>query len=329
MTQLGETVKTPDVFLGDEDHSEKTCPWHQTTKAEKKKMKAMNPDEDTDAMAPNDGGELGQNMKAAREKPPSANSVRVSYQPGTTFYWETGKEGEEEESSVLSYGKTSKLITYKLQYAPHHLIPGNESLKGTEIVRYLGDDDTIEEFAEGNSSYIKDGFSVNYDINAAKNGVWLPSPYALSMSNQWPSKSGISVIKKRKRHKVAAQTEDFRIAYVAAAIEASGDRQFHVRHADYSDMVQQVLDAIAHRMKKMVQGICPLAKQEDQKKANPPYGIVGRLNVLSANLRRLTAGPVWREPLYTDAMTKDYLDDLIQSGEATKTKASGRIKDVL
>src|SRR6185503_4268509 len=148
---------------------------------------------------------------------------------------------------VRIYKKTRAEVPYDLQYAPHHLIPGNESLKGNAVVCFLGDDPSIEEFKGGQSSVIKEGFSTGYDVNLAENGVWLPSPYALSMKNEWPSAPGINVIKKRKGIDLAETTESFKHAYVAESIEETG-RQFHMRHKEYSTEVQNILGAIAERL---------------------------------------------------------------------------------
>ena len=49
--------------------------------------------------------------------------------------------------------------------------------------------------------------------------------------------------------------------------------------------------------------------------------------MLSANLRGLVTGPVWREPLYTDALTKAYADDL--EAKVGKTTQTGNILKVL
>ena len=121
------------------------------------------------------------------------------------------------------------------------MIPGNESLKGSKIVAYLGDNNVIKHYKKGVSSKIKDDHTVGYDVNRAENGVWLPSPYALSMSNQWPSLIGVMVVKKRLGETVANETEAFKHAYVAEAIRVSGNDQFHMRHSDYSNEVRKGL----------------------------------------------------------------------------------------
>jgi hypothetical protein len=301
--EVMEPVTGPQM-LNDQVHNKDTCPWHKDGKKTAKKMKKVDPDDDGHSMAPNDGGELGRNMKDAKDVPPKKDFVSIYYAQGAQLKWKAGKKNK----VVRSYEESEDEEQYGLQYAPHHLIPGNESLKGSGVVPFLGDDDTISEFTgEGQSSYIKEGFSIGYEVNFAENGVWLPSPYALSNANEWPSEPGIKVIKKRKGEDYAQQAEDFKTAYVAASIQASGGRQFHMRHEKYSKEVRKLLDVIGERLAKMCEKSCPIAAgSEDDGKFDPPPGLRGRLAVLSNNLRRLTSGPRWQSPLYTDDMTEDF-----------------------
>jgi len=159
-------------------------------------------------------------------------------------------------------------------------------------------------------------------VNAAENGVWLPSPYALSMSNEWPSIPGIEAIKKkRKGIDLAASTEDFKAAYVAASIEVSRDRQFHMRHADYSAKVQEMLGAMGKRLK-FLKSVCPVTKEDSKNsdKIDPPYGLKNRLNALSKRLEGFLIGKVWRPPLFTDDLTKQYAEDLKEAKKTSKDK---------
>lgn len=305
--EVGEAVTAPE-FVREEVHSKNTCPWHNKAPGKSKKMDATDPDDDVPgAMPPNNGGKLGKNMKAAKDDPPDADTVSIYYEKGAVLKYKAGKKTK----TVQSYSESEEREDYGLQYAPHHLIPGNESLKGSAVVEFLGDDATITEFAAGKSSVIKDGYSVEYDVNCAVNGVWLPSPYALSNSNAWPAEPGIEVIKKRRGLNLAKETEAFKAAYVAASIAASGGRQFHMRHNKYSDKVTEILEAIGTKLTLMAIGACPIAADsEDDGKFDPPTGLPGRLDVLSGNLRRLLTGGVWRPPLYTDDLTRVYADDL-------------------
>ena len=311
--QLGESIGLSD-FVSEDVHNKKVCPWHNPNPAGKSKvMDPQTPNEDTDAMPENLGTKLGTNLGNRPE-----GELWLEYEQGYEYHFEQG----EKKKMVQSYSKNNKYqFCYDLQFAPHHLIPGNESLKDSTVVSFLGDENAIQNF--GSKSYIKEGKSVNYDVNHADNGVWLPSPYALSNSNQWPSASGIKIII-RDSKSAAKETQDFVRAYVAAGIEETGC-QFHMRHVDYSAEVAKVLDEIGSRLKKMVSTYCPIAKNsKDKKKVDPPMGLPVRLNVLSNNLRRLLTGSVWRAPLFTDGLTEEYAEKHLE-----KTQRKGRVTKVL
>lgn len=313
--ELGESISVPD-FVSEDKHNEKVCPWHNPKPSGKSAvMDPQAPDEDTDVMPKNLGTKLGKNLG----NPPSGE-VTIEYKQGTALRFKQGRKMK----SVQTYSKEDDCIyCYDLQYAPHHLIPGNESLKNSGVVPFLGDKNAIQHF--GTDSYIKDGMTVGYDVNDAKNGVWLPSPYALSMSNQWPSDDGLEVIKKRKGQRIANETEALRMAYVAAAIEASGNKQFHMRHADYSNQVKKALNAIGERMSQMAVETCPIASNsEDDGKIDPPMGLPSRLDALSNNLRRLLTGEVWRAPIFTDKLTQQYAEERL-----TQTASKGDVEQIL
>ena len=297
MAQIGESIAAPS-FISEEDHNEKTCPWHDDApKADPKPMEKPDPETDTAVPMPaNDGGKLGKNLEKSGSKKPE-HTLTLEYAPDERL---TYKEGGKNKS-VQTY-TDKKVETFNLQYAPHHLIPGNESLSESLLVAYLGDDNVIKNFNKDKlSSKIKDKQTVDYDVNAAENGVWLPSPYALSMSNQWPSIPGKEYILKIKGEEVLGVTVSFQKAYVAAAIDKSGDRQFHMRHVKYSAEVKDVLDGIAGKLKLMTKGACDVAsKEKDDGKFEAPTGLVGRLNILSNQLKLLLTGPSWHAPFYAD-----------------------------
>ncbi|NVJ21930.1 MULTISPECIES: AHH domain-containing protein [Myxococcus] len=327
--EIGEEVAVSE-FVSEELHNEKTCPWHEQGDAHSQKMLLQNPDDDAvGGMAPTDGGVLGRKLKDAKNHPPAANKVSLMF-----------KKGE-----VATYGsvKRPKLIQtyerqdeeeeeYALQYAPHHLIPGNESLKGTSVVPFMGDENCIADYKKSMSSYIKAGYSIGYDINAAENGEWLPSPYALSNCNEWPADLGLKYLKKRKDELIGEETEAFKPAYVAAAIEASGGRQFHMRHMRYSEKVTEILQAIGERLAVMADDSCPLAKKskaKDVDEFDPPLGLTARLHSLSQNLRGLLTKSVWRPPLYTDSLTQEYADEMVHQKKFARSKAKGSITQIL
>ena len=318
MTQLGEAVDVGVFVSDDEKHSEKTCPWHK--EEESSSANPMDPqevDEDSHGSIPaNMGKKLGDNLRRAKDDPPNADKVEIAYKAGAVIgFKQAGKN-----KRVQTYEKvTADLYDYRLQYAPHHLIPGNESLKGSEVLVYMGDDPVIKNYEPTEGSRIKKGKSINYDVNAADNGVWLPSPYALSNSNKWPSQDGISAILKRLGQLEADQAEAFKNAYVAASIEASGHRQFHMRHEKYSYKVQEILNAMGDKINVLAQK-CPVVDKgkDADDKVDPPGGLKGRLNTLSARMRTLLIGGIWRKPFFTDDLCAEYAESLKRVRRSTR-----------
>jgi hypothetical protein len=315
--EIGESVDPPEFTIQNDDlHDENTCPWCQPKEKQgtSEELPKEDPPEVVGSVPPNDGGKLGKNLEAAKNKEPR-DTVTIVYRKGSVVRFESGKKTKE----LAVYEKTADDDSedYEVQYAPHHLIPGNASLKGSAVVPFMGDDKSIAKYKAGQASKIKDGGFIGYDVNCAENGEWLPSPYALSNRNDWPAEKAIEVVKKRHGLDLGPISEEFKAAYVAAAIEGSG-RQFHMSHRAYSEKVKAILDAVGRRLHLMSKGgVCPVAKESKSKdgKFDPPYGLVARLNVLSANLRRLVAGPVWRPPLYADDRTEEYAKDLAEAKE--------------
>lgn len=242
-------------------HSNETCPWHEKGEqpSEPPEMDSQADDEDVAAgtvlqpMSANSGKKLGVNLG-----------------------------GKDNTDILVSYPGSAQPKPEKLQWAPHHLIPGNASLKYSKIVPYLGCDTVIKPFGSG--SKIKDKQTVGYDVNSAQNGVFLPSPYALSMKGKWPT------------------TQPAKLAYVVAAIDQNGGNlQFHMTHTQYSAHVQSILDTLADKLRLLTtSGKCPEADAKKDDKFNAPQGLVGRLNAISNQMKQLLTGPVWRAPVFTD-----------------------------
>lgn len=339
--EIGESVGAPEfVIENNELHDESTCPWCQP---KKKQGESVNLEPEDPAgldlldtpMPPNDGGKLGRSLAAPTKgnKPKPEDMVAILYERTSTEHCEEG--GKTKKLAVIA--ATAEPVEHKVQYAPHHLIPGNEALKGSSLVSYLGNTSSISEYADGQVSKIKDDMgSIGYDINSAENGEWLPSPYALSMrKNNWPSETGIGIVKRRTTPSpvdLGPVTEEFKAAYVAAAIKASGGRQFHMRHEKYSEKVQEILEAVAERLRLMSEvGICSEARKSKSEdgKFDPPYGLVGRLDVLSATLREFLIGKLWRPPLYADDLTRAYAEYLVRESPAKKTDKRGKIEKVV
>jgi hypothetical protein len=303
MTQLGEGVAVG-IFIPSSDtaHSESTCPWHgPAEEGSAKPMEKQACDEDGHApIPPNLGEKLGKNLDAAKDKEPAAVSVTLHFRPAEVITFKAGAK------EVQRYAPTEdQTRVYPLQYAPHHLVPGNESLKGSAILPFMGAASVIEDYKPPSASKIKDGKSIGYDVNAAENGVWLPSPYALSMNNKWPSQDGIKALLKQFDQRAVDDAEAFKAYYTAASIENSGGRQFHMRHAGYSVKVKEILNAMADKVKVSATQ-CPVTGSSDGK-FDPPTGLKAKLNGLSSRLRSLLTGPVWHPPFFTDDLSNRYL----------------------
>lgn len=317
--QLGEPIDVGLFASDDLSHSERTCPWHSKDQPSAKKMDKQDGDEDAARVMPdNSGKKLGANLSHAGKKAPSGKAVSVCYTQGNVLRYPAGKK----KKTLRLYEETIDEEEYELQYAPHHLIPGNESLKGSGVAAYLGDDDVIEHFKlKGKpTSLIKKGMSVGYDVNAATNGEWLPSPYALSMGNEWPAAEGLKALRRRRDgEELALDAEAFKMAYAVAAMETSPKKQFHMRHADYSNKVREILDAIGAKMKLLGTMVCKEAKEtENDRKFKPPMALPKRLDALSGKMRQLLGGPPtgWRNPLFTDELALKYYEEY--EGKAKK-----------
>jgi hypothetical protein len=314
--QLGESIAVG-LFVGANVHSTSTCPWHSDEPPKAAKvMPKQEGDEDAPSgiMPDNSGKKLGTALTQAGNPAPPDKAVEVYYEQDNIFRYPAGKK----KKTLQIYRATVDKEEYDLQYAPHHLIPGNESLKGSDVAAFLGADNVITNFKlKGEpSSLIKDGKSVGYDVNAASNGEWLPSPYALSMSNEWPAAEGLKALRRRLRdgEDEAAESEAFKMAYAVAAMEVTPRKQFHMRHAEYSTKVREILDAMAAKMEFLVTSKkgCPLAKNEaEDGKFNPPMALAKRLDALSRKLRGLVSGSPtgWRNPLFLDELTQTYFEE--------------------
>src|SRR4051812_19450269 len=192
MAELGESISVPGL-VQDAVHSKDTCPWHDDPPPPAKPPAMDEQADDEDAA---DGEMLAPVM-------PKNSGKKLGQNKG---------DKEDTEIKVLYPGQTAPK-TETLQWAPHHLIPGNGSLKGSAVVAFLGDNDVIAKFKGDVTSQIKDKQSINYDVNSSPNGVWLPSPYALSMKGKWPTNPAA------------------KLAYVEAAIDQNGgNMQFHMAH---------------------------------------------------------------------------------------------------
>ena len=111
----------------------------------------------------------------------------------------------------------------------------------------------------------------------------------------WPNEHGMKAALKDGGKEVFEVLESFKLAYAKEAGKVSGGRQFHMCHEDYSTEVKKHLGAVKVKMM-----ACPLVDEKKDKFDEPPGGLRGTLNSLSARLRGLVIGKVWHSPFLVD-----------------------------
>lgn len=275
--EIGEAIAFG-MHQGDA-HDERACPWHGEHSAkEGAALEAASPPERA-SLQENRSSTLGRNLAANHEPEPPSFNVRVGYvavgpAPG-------GAGG-------VRYRPSAEGAEYPVQYAPHHLIPGNESLQGHPLLAWMAGDGKLGPYAaRAPASRLKPGQSIGYDINAAANGAWLPGPYAVVDAGGWTPKA---------LH--ASGVADFKRAYAFAAMDVAG-RHFHFRHTAYSDFVREVLTKIEARAD-AESARCPEAKGgAGDGKFLAPQGLAARLDAVSRRLRPYVVG-MWNARVYTD-----------------------------
>jgi hypothetical protein len=157
---------------------------------------------------------------------------------------------------------------HKVTPNPHHLIPGNESLKrADELLLWI--------FAEKN----KIENDIGYNVNNGENGIWLPSNNSMRGVSWWAGKQHIN----RK------------FIYAEKAMQ-KGNGHFHDRHnSPYSDFVLEILLKIADRMNGKEAPGCPYKPEaKADGKFPPPYALVTRLNGVSSRIKTYLMD--WRRP---------------------------------
>ncbi|MGH8176797.1 MAG: AHH domain-containing protein [Steroidobacter sp.] len=197
---------------------------------------------------------------------------------------EGAENGEHNDASVLGQNLGSRpswSITHKVQAedpmeagaetgivpAAHHLLPGNASVKkATLLHKYM--------VWDGKNPL---GFKgpIGYDINNAGNGVWLPGNYAVRKETDFG--------------KNWSEFKDpFKDAYARAAMKNAGNLQLHDAHPAYNSNVRNTLLDIAKKLDALWKdrSKCPVCDKDLKDQLTPPYGLVGRLNALSAEHKK-------------------------------------------
>lgn len=154
----------------------------------------------------------------------------------------------------------------------HHLIPGHASLPYGEVVRFIGEKkkDNYPTKAKQDSRIKKGGGGIGYNVNAAENGVWLPSNNALR--GRWD----------KSRDQLEYQAE-----YAFLTINRTG-RQFHDAHVPYNNFVIKLLNQLNVQMLNHLK-VCELepckSHRDGEKLPFAPQQLKGALNGISDRLR--------------------------------------------
>lgn len=174
---------------------------------------------------------------------------------------------------------------YDAAVAAHHLIPGNAALQKSPLMKYLWTDGE----AEGN---------IGYNVNARTNGMWCPGNYGVRPWGDHGSEF--------EKNPDGVKAQDFAFA----AMEAWGC-QFHDAHKDYSNFVKKVLRKIHDKLMANETLWCPEQKKKSQDKPTQMFQIVGRLNTISARMKRMLVFPTtgWKSNVYTSRFVQDYMTE--------------------
>jgi hypothetical protein len=177
----------------------------------------------------------------------------------------------------------------EVQFTPHHIIPGNEAWPSSTLYKWV---------AKSEGEICGD---LGYDVNAASNGVDLPGHTAAS---SW-----------------ADPTFQERYAF-HSIVSDTKKRQFHDRHAAYSDFVVQVLNKIAAKLEMNPKPGC--GKKNcgggKQKPWDPPYGLLERFKGVALRLERKLTGDArrWKAPVFTSRLSLMFCNRGLSQEDARK-----------
>lgn len=270
MSQLGEAVA---VDTASAKHNEKTCPF--CSEDESKSI-------DNDLV--NDASKLRTSCHEADRtgKPEPC----------------TGESGSDGWCVVYTHPETGNDELSELRTNPHHLIPGNASLKGQKYQSPL-----LECIEKSKGTITGD---IGYDVNKKENGIWLPT----ILENFYAGYSGVDPIAGIKWGALTKRypKEQFSMAE-AAMFEAK--RQFHDTHEDYSEHVKERLQKLMDKTISRKRS-CPEAGPKEKPDVPPPFGLVDWMDSLSHRLAGFLKGPPerWRHPIWTSRHAKEFVAKL-------------------
>ena len=137
---IGELVNVV-VNIGKE-HSEQSCPWHEEKKSQHQKLLPANKEEDVPppGLPKNNGGVLGKNIGFEPEDltvtvPFSETKPRIA-------------KVKDKDKEIAEYIQDEAAAPYDVVFSAHHIIPGNEALKGHPVLRWVGDTNGLGEYAD-------------------------------------------------------------------------------------------------------------------------------------------------------------------------------------
>lgn len=231
---------------------------------------------------------------------------------------------------------------YPVTCAPHHLIPAQESLKHTKLVKYMIWKDKAEPVTNGKPRKGLCFSDLGYNVNGRENGMFLPGSYGVTSvgTGDWTSTASAmpgeswedestadneaAAVKARPRkthtqkltglrHQVSPSNRKW--AYVRQAVSMAPG-QFHDRHIDYSREVTEALDAIAREYDAKVKRIkeksmckrCQKRFDEFEKQGLPtPFKLLSRLNKVSSRYASWLSGSKWAMNIYTSKWGLAYM----------------------
>jgi hypothetical protein len=268
------------------DHDENDCPFcKENQKPENTPESNIKAEWDEDAAVArheaigNDADELERKLKAKGEPRPKDWTLEHGV-------WNC----QHEEPDGLD------LKNHRITPNPHHLIPGNESLK---LVPAL-----LKWIFAGEGHIEAD---IGYDVNNGENGIWLPSNNSM---------------RKNVIGNASWECETVKITYANAAQPGRGS--FHDRHVDYSEFVQKILKKIANRMEgRDARADCPYKTEKGSEKYKPPYALIERLNGVSrrraTRLRNYNPGE-FEVPFYTSQLVGQRVQTIEDWDRGVETK---------
>ncbi len=183
----------------------------------------------------------------------------------------------------------------------HHLICGNEILGDEkEVEKYLiTQNKQTTNKADG---YIENTLhDVDWDVNSARNGIWLPS-----VPDLYRLKGGEPAVwwgdQNKKKYPNRVNLTDSQRNNISFIVMKAVGRQFHKGpHGTAAPPHQSYVDLGLKELKKIkvflqyYSNVCPMEDGEEKKRKEPPYrpphGIANTLDLLSDRLKRELLGP--------------------------------------